>query len=129
MSDTNETGYNPNRDSGIALDRAFVQIPSSTIATGIDEYDFVPEQNKRYFAKLVHVVNSTGGDTTGYNPNRDSGIAEARGYVEVSKTQLQKSGLISTENPIDPTQRYFAQVVYNVSDISASDTIGGNRAD
>lgn len=126
MSETENTGYNPNRDSGIALDRAFVQVPSTVIADGISEYGFVPEQNKRYFAKLVHMVDIAGGENTlGYNPNRDSGIAEMRGYVEVDKVQLQKSGLISTTNPIDPTQRYFAQVVYNVGGAS-SGPVGGN---
>ena len=125
MIDEKDTGYNPNRDSGIALDRAFVQVPSTVIADGISEYGFVPEQNKRYFAKLVHMVDIAGGENTlGYNPNRDSGIAEMRGYVEVDKTQLQKSGLISTTNPIDPTQRYFAQVVYNIG--GSSGPVGGN---
>ena len=125
MIDEKDTGYNPNRDSGIALDRSFVQVPSTVIADGISEYGFVPEQNKRYFAQLIHMVDIAGGENTlGYNPNRDSGIAEMRGYVEVDKVQLQKSGLISTTNPIDPTQRYFAQVVYNVG--SSSGPVGGN---
>ncbi len=52
-------------------------------------------------------------DILGYNPNIDSGIAEARSYVEVSKTTLaQLSGYIDLDR--DPTKRYFAQIVYNV---------------
>jgi hypothetical protein len=52
-------------------------------------------------------------DILGYNPNIDSGIAEARSYVEVSKTTLASlSSYIDLDR--DPTKRYFAQIVYNV---------------
>lgn len=52
-------------------------------------------------------------DILGYNPNVDSGIAEARSYVEVSKTTIaQLSSYIDFDH--DPTKRYFAQIVYNV---------------
>jgi hypothetical protein len=52
-------------------------------------------------------------DILGYNPNIDSGIAEARSYVEVSKTTLATlSSYIDLDR--DPTKRYFAQIVYNV---------------
>ena len=45
-----------------------------------------------------------------YDPNRDSGIAEPRSYVEISKDVV--SGLV--EDTLNPTGRYFAQLVYNV---------------
>ena len=49
----------------------------------------------------------------GYNPNRDSGIAEPRSYVEIEKTDLQ--GLVEEYDFVPKaTQRYFAQLVYNV---------------
>ena len=50
---------------------------------------------------------------TGYNPNRDSGIAEPRSYVEIGKEDLQ--GLVEEYDCVPvATQRYFAQLVYNV---------------
>jgi hypothetical protein len=55
----------------------------------------------------------SGYEIFGYNPNRDSGIVEARSYVEVSKEVLGTlSGMIELDR--DPTKRYFAQIVYNV---------------
>lgn len=74
----------------------------------------------------MNTTNTT--ETFGYNPNRDSGIAPARSYIEIPKEKLQ--GMVSEYNlpGLNPTQRYFAQVVYNVgastggSGLSATDT-------
>lgn len=61
---------------------------------------------------------------SGYNPNKDSGIADARSYVEVDKTSLQ--GLIKEYDFVpDATKRYFAKVVYNVGAGSGGGGGGG----
>lgn len=58
----------------------------------------------------------------GYNPNRDSGIAEPRSYVEIEKTDLQ--GLVNEYDFVPAaTQRYFAQLVYNVGPGSGGNSI------
>lgn len=55
-----------------------------------------------------------------YNPNRDSGIAEARSYVEIDKDKLTAEQVEEFE--FSPTRRYFAQLVYNVGPTTS---IGG----
>jgi hypothetical protein len=55
----------------------------------------------------------------GYDANRDSGIAEARSYVEISKADLPE-GLLASQQ-INPTCRVFAQLVYNVGATGQTD--------
>lgn len=63
-----------------------------------------------------------------YNPNRDSGQVLQRGFIEIPKDKIP-SGLIEEYDFVpSPTQRYFAQLVYNVgsgtgggSDFTAAD--------
>lgn len=54
-----------------------------------------------------------------YNPNRDSGIAPARSFIEIKATDFPAEAV--EEFDFVPTQRYFAQLVYNVG----SGSIGG----
>ena len=84
-------GYNPNRDSGIAQPRSYAEIGKGDVDGMVEESEGVPQENQRYFAQLVYNINASGGNgMTGYNPNKDSGIAETRGYVEIGKDQLQR---------------------------------------
>ena len=54
-------GYNPNRDSGIAAARSYIEIPKENIPSGlIQEYGFVPAPTQRYFAQLVYNVGGGG---------------------------------------------------------------------
>lgn len=48
-------------------------------------------------------------DILGYDPNRDSGIAEARSYVEIPKDAL--SGMV--DDSMNPKGRFFAKLVYS----------------
>lgn len=63
----------------------------------------------------------------GYNPNRDSGIAPARSYIQVKKTDFPSSAI--SEYDFAPTQRYFAQLVYNVGPGGVGGTGGLTQAD
>ena len=63
----------------------------------------------------------------GYNPNRDSGIAPARSYIEIKKTDFPEDAV--KEYDIAPTQRYFAQLVYNVGPGGTGGTGGLSAAD
>ena len=49
-------GYNPNRDSGIAEPRSYVEIGKEDLQGLVEEYDFVPTATRRYFAQLVYNV-------------------------------------------------------------------------
>ena len=63
----------------------------------------------------------------GYNPNRDSGIAPARSYIEIKKTDFPSSAI--EEYDFAPTQRYFAQLVYNVGPGGVGGSGGLSQAD
>jgi hypothetical protein len=63
----------------------------------------------------------------GYNPNRDSGIAPARSFIEIKKTDFPSSAI--SEYDFAPTQRYFAQLVYNVGPGGVGGTGGLTQAD
>lgn len=108
------SGYNPNRDSGIAEPRSFAEIGKGDIDGMVEESDNVPQENQRYFAQLVYAIDSTqGNNMKKYNPNRDSGVADPRSYVEIGKESLQ--GLVEEYDFVpDATKRYFAKIVYNV---------------
>lgn len=54
-------GYNPNRDSGIAEPRSYVEIGKDSLQGLVEEYDFVPVATQRYFAQLVYNVGPGGG--------------------------------------------------------------------
>lgn len=107
------SGYNPNRDSGEAEPRSFVEIGKGDVDGMVEESEGVPQENQRYFAQLVYGIDSSSNSVQGYNPNRDSGVADPRSYVEISKEDLQ--GLVEEYDFVPTaTQRYFAKVVYNV---------------
>ena len=59
--------YNPNRDSGQVFQRGFVEISKDKIPSDlIEEYGFVPEPTKRYFAQLVYNLGAgSGGSSSG----------------------------------------------------------------
>lgn len=59
--------YNPNRDSGQVFQRGFVEISKDKIPSDlIEEYGFVPEPTKRYFAQLVYNLGAgSGGGSSG----------------------------------------------------------------
>ena len=51
----------------------------------------------------------------GYNPNRDSGQVFTRGFVEISKDKIPSELIEEYGFVPSATQRYFAQLVYNVN--------------
>jgi hypothetical protein len=114
--ETKVLGYNPNRDSGIAAARGYIEIPKDSLPSGlIQEYGFVPEPTQRYFAQLVYNVGS-GGMNGGMSESDAEKFEQLKGlipYIEYIKAaagiQLKElvidyaevSGLISSENSLE----------------------------
>lgn len=62
----------------------------------------------------------------GYNPNRDSGQVFTRGFVEISKDKIPSELIEEYGFVPSATQRYFAQLVYNVNGGSSSGGSSGS---
>jgi len=106
------SSYNPNRDSGEAKSRNFVEVDKADLQGLVEESEGIPLKNQRYFAQIIYMINESN-NVKGYNPNKDSGIAEPRSYVEVNKDNLQGLTEEFEEVPAD-IQRYFAKIVFNI---------------
>ena len=79
-------GYNPNRDSGIAEPRSYVEIGKDSLQGLVEEYDFVPVATQRYFAQLVYNVGPGGGGGGGeFTPDEVMALRKLMplsGYVD-----------------------------------------------
>ena len=114
--ETKVLGYNPNRDSGIAAARGYIEIPKDSLPSGlIQEYGFVPVPTQRYFAQLVYNVGSGGmnGGMSEADTEKFNQLKELIPYIEYIKAAAgiqvkeliidysEVSGLINSENTID----------------------------
>lgn len=114
--ETKVLGYNPNRDSGIAAARGYIEIPKDSFPSGlIQEYGFVPEPTQRYFAQLVYNVGSGGmnGGMSESDVEKFNQLKELIPYIEYIKaaagiqvnqleiSYAQVSGLINSENSLE----------------------------
>lgn len=87
-------GYNPNRDSGIAEPRSYVEIGKESLQGLVDEYDFVPTATQRYFAQLVYNVGSGGGGGSGFEPYEVEALKKLVPYAD-ALTAIADSSLIT----------------------------------
>jgi len=125
------TGYNPNRDSGIAEPRSYVEIGKDSLQGLVEEYDCVPVATQRYFAQLVYNVGpgGGGGGSSDFTPSEIAALKElvqqkdaligiatqAIQTIDVSTTELGNSvGLIGK---IIPVKFVNNQYTYNTGTV------------
>ena len=80
-------GYNPNRDSGIAFARSFVEVSADKLSGLIEEFEFVPDPTKRYFAQLTYNVGENN------SPFTDVEITKLKQLSEISDALIGMSTL------------------------------------